>query len=106
MARCTGFVWRGNDIFAPHTTVAAMATMLRSPAGRLVVDKTGLEGFFDIEFSYATPQLGGRDAAPSNPGDAAEIFTAIQEQLGLKLEPSRSNVEVLVIDHVERPTEN
>jgi len=106
MARCSGFMSTGNKMFAPRTTVAAIASFLRSPAGRIVVDKTGLEGLFDVEFSYTSTQLGERNGAAPNPDDAPELFTAVQEQLGLKLEPSKAQVEVLVIDHVERPTEN
>jgi uncharacterized protein (TIGR03435 family) len=106
MARCAGFMWTGNNIYAPRSTIASIANFLRSPAGRIVVDKTGLEGLYDVEFSYASPQLGGRDGAAPNPTDAPELFTAVQEQLGLKLEPSRTKVEVLVVDHVEPPTEN
>jgi uncharacterized protein (TIGR03435 family) len=104
MARCSGFLWMGNNIFAPRTTIGAFANMLRSGAGRIVVDKTGLEGFYDIEFSYADPRPRTSDA-PGDPANAPDFFTAVQE-LGFKLEPSKTQVEVVVIDRVERPTEN
>ncbi len=64
---------------------------------RVVIDKTGLQGSFDVELDYST------DAATS---DKPSIFTALQEQLGLKLEFERDPVDVVVIDHVERPTED
>jgi uncharacterized protein (TIGR03435 family) len=61
-----------------------------------VVDETGLAGKFDIKFDLKTDDIGGE---PS-------IFSAIQEQLGLRLEPRKGPVDVLVIDHVERPDAN
>jgi uncharacterized protein (TIGR03435 family) len=72
-------------------------------AGRPVVDKTGLEGRFGWTVSY-TPFSAGGDAA--NP-DAPDLFTAVEQQLGLKLEPKREPLPILVIDSAERiPTEN
>ena len=65
-------------------------------AGRPVVDRTGLTGRFDFTLDWA-PE-GSTDT------DAPSIFTALQEQLGLKLQPARGAVDVLVIDSVERPT--
>lgn len=67
---------------------------------RPVIDRTGLAGRYDIRLE-ATPSL-RRD---SEPGELS-IFTAVQEQLGLKLEPQRAKVEVLVVDHVEKPSAN
>jgi uncharacterized protein (TIGR03435 family) len=75
---------------------------------RPVIDKTGLAGLFDAHLEFA------RDSAPTtldNPGASADtaapsIFTAVQEQLGLKLTADRGPVEVLVIDHVEKLSEN
>ena len=69
--------------------------MLSLTAGRPVVDATGLTGSFDLDVKFT-------------PGDAsdpagASLFTAVQEQLGLKLEPSRRPIEVLVIESAERP---
>jgi uncharacterized protein (TIGR03435 family) len=86
---------------------------------RKVVDRTGIEGTFDISVQWAFDRnpssrvdagLPATGAAPDNaatvnpPGPS--IFSALQEQLGLKLEPARGPVEFLVIGHVERPSEN
>jgi len=106
MASCNGILTTGNAIFAPRTTAASLAIWLRSPAGRQVIDKTGLDGFFDVEFSYSTPRPAGADTGAADPGEPPEFFTAVQDQLGFKLEPSRTMVEVLVLDHVEPPSDN
>ena len=77
-----------------------------------VVDKTGLAGNFDFSLTWTPDQsqftsMGIRVPPPTdNPNAPPGLFTAIQEQLGLKLEPQRIPTEVLVIDHVERPSEN
>ena len=68
---------------------------------RGVVDRTGLQGPFDVELEWSSDVSAGATA-----GNTPSIFTALQEQLGLRLEPSRGPVEVLVIDSVERPTPN
>jgi uncharacterized protein (TIGR03435 family) len=82
--------------------------------GRLVEDRTGLGGVFDLDLEFlpdaATLPAGFLPAgvqlpAPTN-ANAPSLFTALEEQLGLKLEAVRAPVEVLVIDRVERPTEN
>lgn len=69
---------------------------------RPILDKTGLTGTYDIKLE-ATPEF--RINRGADPGDIS-VFTAVQEQLGLKLEPTKGPVEVVVIDHVERPSEN
>jgi uncharacterized protein (TIGR03435 family) len=87
--------------------MANLARNLSPIAGRSVVDKTGLTGGFDAELTW-TPDasLGpASDAAPPS-SDGPSLFTAIQEQLGLKLDAQRGPVDVLVIDSVERPTED
>ena len=87
---------------------SALAQAFSGPAGRMVVERTGLSGAWDFELNYAAEGRGapgGADAAPADP-NAPSLFTAIQEQLGLKLESTKGPVEVLVIDSVERPTEN
>jgi len=75
--------------------------------GRLVVDKTGLGGAYDLSLKWAPMQAtapGG--ASPSPDADGPSLFTAIEEQLGLKLVPTKGPGQVLVIDHIERPSEN
>lgn len=67
---------------------------------RPVMDKTGLTGRFDFDLTWAPPATGG-DLA-----NAPDLFTAVQEQLGLKLEPQKGPVEVMVIDHAEKPDGN
>jgi uncharacterized protein (TIGR03435 family) len=82
------------------TSMAALALQLSTPAGRPVEDRTGLEGKYDF-----TLQFSGLAARTEN-DDAPSIFTAVEEQLGLKLAPDKGQVETLVIDHVERPSDN
>jgi uncharacterized protein (TIGR03435 family) len=87
---------------AVKVSMASLATTLSSFVGRTVIDRTGLAGEYDAEFSWTSdPQR------PSAPGDdGPSIFTALQEQLGLKLEAGRGPVDVLVVARVERPTED
>jgi uncharacterized protein (TIGR03435 family) len=77
--------------------------VLALPLGRTVVDRTGLEGPYDLEVTYA-PVVAG--AVGADLPDAPSLFTALREQLGLKLDPHTERVEVLVVDRIERPTEN
>ena len=66
---------------------------------RPLIDKTGLQGLYDV-----TLQWSPEPAQSTRPSDFPSLFTAVQEQLGLKLQATKAPVEVLVIDHVERPT--
>jgi uncharacterized protein (TIGR03435 family) len=74
---------------------------------RLVIDRTGLKGDFDIQLQFELP---GAGPAPTTPDattpvdDAPTLFNAVQQQLGLKLQSERAPVDVLVIDSVEPPT--
>ncbi len=86
-------------------TMAALATALQPLVDRPVVDQTGLDGRFDVEYSYAPqPPASGVDSAFGP--DAPMLFVAIEEQLGLKLESRRMSVPALVIESIDRPTEN
>jgi uncharacterized protein (TIGR03435 family) len=87
--------------------LSQLTTMLGGQAGRLVFDRTGLTGNWEFELHFAAEQRGQPPAGVDVPApgpDAPSLFTALQEQLGLKLESTKGPVEVLVIDHVEQPT--
>jgi uncharacterized protein (TIGR03435 family) len=88
-------------------SIARFAGGLVSQVRRMVVDKTALTGPWNFELLYTPDQPVSLNGAivPPNP-DAPSLFTALQEQLGLKLESSRGPVDVLVIDRVNRPTED
>jgi uncharacterized protein (TIGR03435 family) len=77
----------------------AFGQLLSRMAGRTVIDHTGLTGRFDITLSYANPSV----VAAGGASEAPELFTALQEQLGLKLEATRGPVDVLVIDGADHP---
>jgi uncharacterized protein (TIGR03435 family) len=90
------------------TTMENLARLLRGVggAGRPVVDKTGLTGSYRIKLEF--DRSAGQTGPSISPSAAAlpTVFTALQEQAGLKLESSKAEREVLVIDRLERPTEN
>ena len=90
-------------------TMAMLASMLEGPAQRLVIDRTGLTGNWDLEVKY-TPERSQLPPGVEPPvpidWNGPSLYTAIEEQLGLKLRPARGPVEVLVIDGVDRPTNN
>jgi uncharacterized protein (TIGR03435 family) len=72
----------------------------RNGVDRPVIDKTGLTGMYDYKLQW------GDDAAATPEADALSIFTAMQEQLGLKLEPAKAPIQVLVVDRADKPSEN
>ena len=85
-------------------TVANLTRMVTSAAGRPIVDKTELGGYFEITLRFQRMPL--RAGAEPPPDAAPSVFTALQEQLGLRLESSKTQGQILVIDAIERPTEN
>ncbi len=93
------------------TTMGIFARNLSGSVDRSVVDRTGLRGEFDLTLEY-TPELGqsgsepGVETSATDPSAPPGLSTALQEQLGLKLESATGPVEVLVIDHVEEPSPN
>lgn len=75
-------------------------------AGRPVIDKTGLTGQYDFTLHWASFDPGSA-AAPTDPGEQwPALFTALEEQLGLKPQPEKDQIEVIVVDSVEKPSEN
>jgi uncharacterized protein (TIGR03435 family) len=114
MPRC-GFVLGFGNLKARGSTLAALASSLSTFAGRIVVDQTGLPGGFDVDLTWTPDNLprpqGGGDQPVTVNGTAIDpngpsLFTALQEQLGLKLESAKGPVEVLVIDRAEKPAED
>ena len=98
-------------VMAGGTTMTMLAiSMLTGPAGRLVIDRTALTGAYDFDLEFAADPAPGAAPAPTTsaptPGDRPSLFTALEEQLGLKLEATRAPIDVLVIDKVTPPTEN
>jgi uncharacterized protein (TIGR03435 family) len=85
--------------------LSLLANALSRMTGRFVADRTGLAGNWDLTLSYAAEQRGQLPAdLPAVDPSATPIFTALQEQLGLKLESTKGLVDILVIDQVEKPT--
>jgi uncharacterized protein (TIGR03435 family) len=106
--RCGVSMAFGNGFVSPGLmgrTMPQLAAYLSAVTSRDVTDKTELSGVFDIELTLAQePTTPGIGQLPRR--EAPALFTALQEQLGLKLVPSKAAVDVLVIDHIERPSEN
>jgi uncharacterized protein (TIGR03435 family) len=78
-------------------------------AGRPVVDKTGIAGFFDVHVRWSAASSiapGARSEVAGAPDDSLSVFTALQEQLGLRLDPDIVETEILIVDHAERPSGN
>jgi len=100
---------RGGFI-AQAIPMSSLESILTQIVERTVLDKTELTGKYNVTLSWSPEenQTAFSTAADITPSDSAgpSIFTALQEQLGLKLESQKAPVEVLVIDHVERPSEN
>jgi uncharacterized protein (TIGR03435 family) len=91
--------------------MVSFALMVAQFVDRPVIDRTGLTGFYDYTLKWTPERAVGASVLglpptpppPADP-DAPNIFTALQEQLGLKLEAGRGPVEVVVIDRIEKPT--
>jgi len=94
------------DLLEGEGTMAMLANLLRLSAGRIVVDKTGLAGSYRVRMTYdqMSARRGPDVPVPENAGPS--VFVALPDQLGLKLESSRTPVDTLVIDRLEKPSEN
>jgi uncharacterized protein (TIGR03435 family) len=96
--------------------IGNLVNMLSQQLHQTVIDKTGLTGKYDLELNWtpdqgSDPMFKGTDGAPARADTAPDasgpsIFTAVQEQLGLKLQSTKGPVETLVVDHIEIPSEN
>lgn len=107
---------QGMTLEAWAGTMASLSQSIAQQIGSTVVDKTGLTGKYDYTLSFMPdnmpgPMMGPRGGSPDGNAQQQEpvgpsIFTAVQEQLGLKLEAQKQPVDVVVIDHIEQPSAN
>jgi uncharacterized protein (TIGR03435 family) len=109
-ARYRIVIGSGNTTYAYSTSMKSLADFLTRQFSRPVLDKTGLTGSYDFTLDWmpdappaSSPDVPNGVTLPRTPG--ASLFSAVQ-QLGLKLEPGKSPIEFIVIDHVERPSGN
>ncbi len=89
------------ELTAHDIPMQSFASTLEGQVHRTVIDKTGLAGSYDLTLKWSPD-----DATSTQTDSAPAIFTALQEQLGLKLRPTKGPVETLVVDHAEMPSEN
>jgi uncharacterized protein (TIGR03435 family) len=110
--RCNGQIGIGpvSILRAGGQTMPLLAKLFSRLTNRIVVDRTNLPGAFDVDMRFTAdglPQIGPPglpNPTPPADSDTPSFFTAVQEQLGLKLDAQRGPMEVVVIDHAERPT--
>jgi len=101
--------WGTGFLKGDQVDLRFMTVWLTRLIEQAVADQTGLRSTYDFELRWApesTPSRRSVEPEPESPGNSSRpsIFTAIQEQLGLKLEPRKGPVPLLMIDHVEKPT--
>jgi uncharacterized protein (TIGR03435 family) len=100
----------GPGVLLGHSvTMAELAAQLQPLVGRRVEDRTGMAGVYDWQIDFAPELPGGAGGGPATaapPTDRPSIFSALQEQLGLKLDATRGLAPVIVVDRAERPTAN
>jgi uncharacterized protein (TIGR03435 family) len=94
------------DLLEGNGTMQGLANALRFITGRLVVDKTDLPGSYAVKLNFDMKSAMAGPSINTTPDSSSSIFTALQEQLGLKLEPSRAELDTLIIDHLEHPSED
>jgi uncharacterized protein (TIGR03435 family) len=108
-APCHGFLVFANQLSGHRVALSQFGSPLANILGRSVLDKTGIPGEFDLDLTWTPdPALPGRGETVPLPPDASapSFFTAVQEQLGLKLDSAKGSVEILAVDRAEKPGEN
>ncbi len=94
---------QNSDMTAQGITIESLSYTLSGVVGRTVIDKTGLKGKYDLHLKWRREDDPSKDVRDDS---APSIFAAVQEQLGLKLQPAKGPVETLVIDRIATPSEN
>jgi uncharacterized protein (TIGR03435 family) len=102
-----GFSVMNNELKAMDRSMAGLAQILFALMRKPVIDRTGVVGSFDVEMTFDQLEFApAQFRRPTEPSGAPSLFRAIQEQLGLELEPQQIPVRVLIVEHVESPSEN
>lgn len=96
---------RHGEIVGDGVSMADLARVLSQQIGRPIADETGLKGAYDFKLNW-TPDMDTNSTAASTVDSGPSIFTAVQEQLGLRLEAAKVPVRVLVVDHIDRPDQD
>jgi uncharacterized protein (TIGR03435 family) len=99
-----------SEVVGRRLPLSSLVRVLSRQVGRTVLDKTGLKDDYDFKMTYTPdlalqPEFAGADSLPAG-GGGPSLFTALREQLGLRLEAQKGPVEVLVIDNIQRPSGN
>lgn len=98
-----GITMSRNEITGTGVSMVPLRDVLQMQLGRPIVDRTGLTGNYDFKLKFAPVES---NATSDDASAAPSIFTAVQEQLGLGLKSTKAPVQVLVVDHIEKPSEN
>lgn len=102
-----GMLTMGPGLFeASGLPISSLASQLGNTVGKPVHDATGLTGNYDIKLHYRPDETGPATGDTAADNDAPSVFSALQEQLGLKLVPSKGPVEILIVDSAEKPSAN
>jgi uncharacterized protein (TIGR03435 family) len=100
---CETYFSRGGQVDGHRIAISQLLAALSNQLDYPLIDKTGLKGAYDVHLTW-NPDEAVNDGADNIAG--ASIFTSLQEQLGLRLQSTKGPVKVLVIDHIEKPSEN
>ena len=92
----------GHVTFTENSTLLGLIAILANSLGAPVFDETGIKGSYNFSLEFTDP----RDPRARQADSPPDLITAVQEQLGLRLQAARGPVEVLVVDYIERPSEN
>ena len=106
---CGGFrLFQRRQLSGEKVPVAELRDILSTLTGRTIIDKTGLKGVFDISLKWTPDEVlavGAEAGAADGPSDGS-LFSALQEQLGLRLESQKGSIQILVVDAAEKPSAN
>jgi uncharacterized protein (TIGR03435 family) len=103
--RCGGLFGQGT-IVSGGMALDSLVLSISGLAGRQVLNRTGLKGFYALTLRWAEPRRPGASPDAALDENLPDFFTALQEQLGLKLLPEKAQMPVFIVDHIERPTDN